>query len=84
MTNTDTPTILTNGATVLAYTQRDPHGNGFLRNGVALCHKPGTYDPFITWVIAQDVDSGEWHAQSGHYFQTITEATDDYRDRGGK
>ncbi len=48
---------------------------------------PGNYDPYVTWNVYKDNDvNGDmlWHAEAGHYFSSIVEAVEDYKDRGGK
>lgn len=77
------PTILNNLATVLDYTERDPAGNGFLRNGYAVCHRTDDVHPYVVWVVAQQSD-GTWEASSGRYCNDVVEAVKVYCSLTGR
>lgn len=80
MTSTEEPLVLTNGATVVAYTEQHPGGNGYRRHGIALCaYKHGIGD-WVTWRVIKD-ENGDWFAESGNYHMNVIDATADYRER---
>lgn len=73
---------LANGATVLHYTELHPGGNGWKRNGLAVCYWT-TNQEFVTWRVYTD-DSNVWLAESGCYYPTLREAIQSYLERGGR
>ena len=71
-------------ATVLAYTQKWHGGEGMRRHGVVICYLPGNYDEFVTWTAYYVPEDEEWFAETGHYFNNIIDAANDYEKRGGR
>lgn len=79
---TDDPAGVTlgNGATVLEYTQQYEAAPGWRRNGIALCQRQDSHDPYVTWRLIQD-EEGTWFAEGGTYHRNISEAVETYRER---
>jgi hypothetical protein len=71
------------GATIVEYTHKDGPGPGWRRNGIGVCYRGGAYEPWVVWSIIQDED-GVWFAEHGDYFSTLSEATEQYKRRGGQ
>lgn len=82
---TGEPTMLENGADVIAYTEFHPRGNGWKRHGVALCRRDDSYEPFVVWTVYENTDGDyvEWHAENGNYCCSILTAVRHYEQRGG-
>lgn len=84
------PTELVGGATgaiILSYTHVSDGGNGYKPNGLVLCFLANNHDHFVTWNVYKDNDVGGdnlWHAEAGHYFRSVIDAVDSYKNRGGK
>lgn len=73
-------TELDNGASVLAFTQTHPGGNGYRPHGVALCYWSSSLHPYVTWTVFLN-DEGTWSAEQGHYFMNKEQAVMDYFKR---
>ena len=79
-TNITVPILLDNGAEIHEFHLLHPGGNGYRPHGIALCHYPHAIGEWVTWMIYRD-ENDRWHAESGHYLTSLTEAVADFRDR---
>lgn len=75
---------LPNGAVVeairLNHNPADPDHLGY---GVVLANRGTKYEPWVTWAVGIEVLAGvaEICTVSGHYFETVVAAADDYNHR---
>jgi len=66
------------GRIYLARRENERNKNGIMDNDIVLVHLPNnSCTPFVTWLQTLDNQA----TMHGHYFETITEAVEDFTDR---
>lgn len=79
-------TTLDNGAIIIALTWVREHSATDCE-GVALAYWKSSPDPYVTWSVSPrstPTRGPVLEAYSGHYFDSVVEAAEDYRKRGGR
>lgn len=73
------------GAIVVHYTHLSDGGDGFVPNGISLCHIPwNTLHPYAVWTTSLRPEDNEWHTFDGTYCENYADAVVEYQNRGGQ